>query len=244
MLNPSFNSHSLMSIEPMHNGIIETDNLGALNAMHFHYRASQFDYRAQQILKRAFDATAAVLGTLLIFPLLLTIAILIKLDSKGPIFYKSARIGRDNKPFMMYKFRTMTTDADARREALRKEAQLENGLFKMKNDPRITKLGKILRALSLDELPQLINVIIGNMSLVGPRPLPPDESILFKAPYTLRFEVFPGITGSWQVNGRSNVTFEQLCNLELDYVMGWSVFTDLGILLRTLPAVLASRGAY
>lgn len=207
-------------------------------------RSSQILYRLQQGAKRAFDLMAASLGMLAISPVLLVIAVLVKLTSPGPILYTSQRIGKNYQPFGMYKFRTMSTDADARRDALRKQANLEGGLFKMENDPRVTSFGKFLRALSLDELPQLLNVIKGEMSLVGPRPLPPDESELFEDPYTLRFQVYPGITGQWQVSGRSNLKFDQLCKLEMDYVLSWTLLSDLQILLKTLPAVLASRGAY
>jgi lipopolysaccharide/colanic/teichoic acid biosynthesis glycosyltransferase len=201
-------------------------------------------YKAQLMLKRLFDLVVASLGVLMIAPLLIFIALVVRLDSPGPVIYKSKRIGRHGQPFYMYKFRTMGTDADARRDALREQANLQNNLFKIKNDPRVTRVGKVLRALSLDELPQLFNVIEGNMSLVGPRPLPEDESKLFQAPYTLRFEVFPGITGAWQVSGRSNLPFEALCHLEFDYVSQWTFFSDIRILFMTLPAVLASRGAY
>lgn len=207
-------------------------------------RSSQLVYKLQQGLKRLFDVLAASLGILAISPVLLGIALLVKFTSPGPILYKSPRIGKNFQPFGMYKFRTMSADADAQREALRKQTNQENGLFKLANDPRITPVGKVLRALSLDELPQLLNVIRGEMSLVGPRPLPQDESALFREPYTLRFQVFPGMTGAWQVSGRSNITFEQLCKLEMQYVMNWTLFTDLDILFKTLPAVLASRGAY
>lgn len=206
-------------------------------------RSSQWLYRMQQGVKRLFDILAASLGLLAISPLLITIALLVKFTSPGPILYKSPRIGRNFKPFGMYKFRTMGVNADAQREALRQQTNQQNGLFKLANDPRITPIGKTLRALSLDELPQLLNVIRGEMSLVGPRPLPQDESEMFKEPYTLRFQVFPGMTGAWQVSGRSNITFERLCDLEMQYVMNWTLLTDLGILFRTLPAVLASRGA-
>ena len=212
-------------------------------AFSFFDRSSQWGYRLQQMGKRSFDIVAATLGLLAISPLLAIIAVLIKLGSDGPVFYKSERIGKHYQPFYMYKFRTMGVDADAKREALREQANLQGELFKLANDPRITKVGKVLRALSLDELPQLLNVLRGEMSLVGPRPLPADESKLFDEPYTIRFQVYPGITGLWQVSGRSNLNFEQLCKLEMSYVMNWSLLQDLKILLKTLPAVLASRGA-
>jgi lipopolysaccharide/colanic/teichoic acid biosynthesis glycosyltransferase len=235
-LRPQWNS--LKSHAPVKDDRILRLEIAFLN------RSGQWIYKLQQGLKRGFDILASGLGLLLISPLLLLIALLIKLGSNGPVLYKSERIGRGYKTFFMYKFRTMSTDADAQRELLRKQAHQENGLFKLKNDPRITPIGKLLRALSLDELPQLLNVLRGEMSLVGPRPLPPDESVLFEEPYTLRFQVFPGITGSWQVSGRSNLSFESLCQLEMAYVMDWTILTDFSILFRTLPAVLASRGAY
>jgi lipopolysaccharide/colanic/teichoic acid biosynthesis glycosyltransferase len=207
-------------------------------------KSQQWFYRLQQGLKRVFDFTAASLGLLVISPLLVVIALLIKFSSPGPVLYKSERIGKNYQPFYMYKFRTMSVGADAQRDALRKQANLEGDLFKIKNDPRVTPIGRILRALSLDELPQLINVIRGEMSLVGPRPLPRDESELFEDPYTLRFHVYPGITGLWQVSGRSKLSFNKLCSLEMEYVTGWNFLTDLRILLQTIPAVLCSRGAY
>lgn len=207
-------------------------------------RSTQWIYQFQQGVKRTIDLIGAGIGLLLISPLLILIAVLIKQDSSGPILYKSKRIGRNFKPFYMYKFRTMGVNADAEREALRKQTRQENGLFKLENDPRVTPIGKVLRALSLDELPQLLNVLRGEMSLVGPRPLPPDESELFEEPYTLRFHVTPGMTGAWQVNGRSNLKFDQLCRLEMKYVIAWSLLSDLKILFKTPFAVLASRGAY
>lgn len=199
--------------------------------------------QVQQILKRVLDAGLASMGFVLTSPLLLFIAVMIKITSPGPVIYKSLRIGRNFQPFYMYKFRTMRPDADTLRDELRKQASLEGELFKLDNDPRVTGMGEILRATSLDELPQLINVIRGEMSLVGPRPLPPDESRLFELPYTIRFQVLPGITGLWQVSGRSNLSFEQLCQLEYQYMSHWNLWEDLKILLQTVPAVLLRRGA-
>lgn len=234
----------------MHTGIQtpaphrEDDELALRTQIMFLQRSSKWTHKVQHFMKRSFDIVAATLGLLMISPLLLIIAVMVKLDSPGPILYKSERIGRNGRNFPMYKFRTMSTNADALREQLRQQANLENGLFKMKDDPRVTNFGKLLRALSLDELPQLFNVVLGDMSLVGPRPLPPDESRLFQEPYTLRFRVYPGITGAWQVSGRSNLPFATLCQLELDYILQWSLLSDVRILLKTLPAVLASQGAY
>lgn len=175
--------------------------------------SSRWTYRCQQILKRTFDIGIAAVGLLLISPVLLLIALAVKLDSPGPVLYNSERIGRYGRRFPMYKFRTMSTNADALRDKLRQEANLENGLFKMKNDPRVTRLGRFLRALSLDELPQLLNVLCGDMSLVGPRPLPPDESALFEKPYTLRFQVYPGITGAWRCSNSSTASAQRRCSM-------------------------------
>ncbi len=207
-------------------------------------RSFQREYLLQQGAKRLMDFLLAVMLIQALLPVFLIISLLIKMTSPGPVIYKSLRIGKHNEPFHMYKFRTMHVDADAQRDALRQQANLQGNLFKIKNDPRVTRFGAFLRACSLDELPQLINVIQGNMSLVGPRPLPPDESILFESPYNMRFLVKPGITGLWQIKGRSNLGFQDLCQLELNYLLGWSILMDMWILLQTFPAVLKTRGAY
>ncbi|MBK8189589.1 MAG: sugar transferase [Vampirovibrionales bacterium] len=209
----------------------------------FYERAFSLPYKLEQRMKRAFDFAAAAFGLLLVSPLLAFISIAIALTSPGPVIYRSIRIGKNSEPFYMYKFRTMAPDADQRREALRQAASLEGQLFKLADDPRVTPIGRLLRATSLDELPQLVNVLLGDMSLVGPRPLPLDESMMFEAPYTLRFQVLPGVTGLWQVSGRSNLSFLQLCELELQYALNWSLWQDFSILLKTIPTVLFKRGA-
>jgi lipopolysaccharide/colanic/teichoic acid biosynthesis glycosyltransferase len=193
--------------------------------------------------KRLMDIILSLTALLCLLPLFGLISLIIKGASSGPIFYKSPRIGKNYEPFLMYKFRTMSVDADAQRDLLRAEANLDGQLFKLQDDPRITWVGRFLRASSLDELPQLLNVLKGDMSLVGPRPLPPDESAYFKSPYTIRFKVLPGITGAWQVGGRSNSDFETLCRLEFNYLHTWSLLQDIHLLFATIPAVLASRGA-
>lgn len=195
-------------------------------------------------LKRLVDIAAACVGLLVLSPLLLLLALAIQIDNPGPVFYRSLRIGQHYRPFYMLKFRTMRTDADRLRDQLRQQAGLQGSLFKIKDDPRVTRLGRLLRAFSLDELPQLFNVLLGDMSLVGPRPLPPDESDYFRPPYTRRFQVLPGMTGRWQVSGRSALDFEALCRLEYQYVSSWTLLEDFKILFQTLPAVFKSRGAY
>lgn len=211
--------------------------------MRFLQQSCGLGVKIQKFTKRVLDVVLATAGLIALSPLLLVIALMIKLTSPGPVIYKSLRIGKNYQPFHMYKFRTMHVNADSMRDELRKQAKLEGNLFKLANDPRIIPVGKVLRATSLDELPQLVNVILGQMSLVGPRPLPPDESYLFQAPYTLRYHVTPGITGIWQVSGRSKLDFKQFCKLELTYVLHWNLWEDIRILLKTVPAVLSKSGA-
>lgn len=195
-------------------------------------------------VKRALDVLLAILGLLILMPALLVIAMLIYVTSPGPIFYKSLRIGKNRKPFYMYKFRTMVVNAEKQRQQLLEKNNLQGKLFKLKHDPRVTPLGAFLRKYSLDEFPQLINVIRGEMSIVGPRPYIPEESANFKAPYTLRFSVTPGLTGPWQANGRSDLDFQQLCELEFKYILNWSLLLDIVLVLKTIPSVLFSKGAY
>lgn len=144
----------------------------------------------------------------------------------------------------MLKFRTMVDEADAIRGLLRKEANQENELFKLEEDPRVTEIGAMLRRTSLDELPQLLNVLWGDMSLVGPRPFEPDDACLFEYPYRERFFAFPGMTGIWQISGRSDLTFKDMCRLEAEYLGNWSLWQDFVILLKTVPVVLTKKGAY
>lgn len=195
-------------------------------------------------IKRVADFLLSLIGIILLCPMLLVIALLVRLTSQGPVIYKSVRIGKDYQPIYMYKFRTMVQNADQLWDGLKKDQNVQSELFKLKNDNRITPLGKFLRKYSLDEFPQLFNVLKGEMSLVGPRPFVSAESKIFKYPYTSRFSLMPGMTGPWQVSGRSDLSFDQLCNIELKYVMQWNLLTDILILLKTLPCVLLKKGAY
>jgi exopolysaccharide biosynthesis polyprenyl glycosylphosphotransferase len=196
--------------------------------------------------KRCFDFLGSIILLILISPFLLIIALLIKLDSPGPIFFKQSRVGLSGKTFKIWKFRTMVSNAEKLQAALEANNEIKDGvLFKMKDDPRITKLGKFLRQYSLDELPQLFNVVIGEMSLVGPRPLPLRDVERFKTNYFIRQEVLPGITGLWQVSGRSNIeNFEEGVKLDIGYIENWSLWLDLRILLKTVLVVLFKKGAY
>jgi exopolysaccharide biosynthesis polyprenyl glycosylphosphotransferase len=195
-------------------------------------------------LKRAMDVALASLVLLALAPGLVAIAILIKLDSPGPVIYRQQRVGKHGSRFAMYKFRSMRQDADKLLEALRAQNEATGPLFKIRQDPRITRVGRILRRLSLDELPQLFNVVKGEMSLVGPRPPLPAEVEKYEDWQLGRLRALPGITGLWQVSGRSEVPFHDMVRLDLHYIRNWSLGLDFEILVRTLPAVLLQRGAY
>jgi exopolysaccharide biosynthesis polyprenyl glycosylphosphotransferase len=198
------------------------------------------------LVKRCFDFVVSVFLIILISPILLAIAIIVKLDSPGPFFYKQERVGLHGRRFKALKFRTMYINADQLQKELEARNEMQDGvLFKMKDDPRITKVGKFLRRSSLDELPQLFNVLLGEMSLVGPRPLPLRDVQKFSEHHFIRQEVLPGITGLWQVSGRSNITsFEEVVRLDTFYIENWSIWLDMQILLRTALVLLQKKGAY
>ncbi|MGJ5674892.1 MAG: sugar transferase [Nostochopsis sp.] len=198
------------------------------------------------LIKRCFDLCCSVILLVLFFPMYVSIAILIKLDSPGPIFFKQERIGLHSRKFKIWKFRTMVTNAEKLQANLEAKNEIKDGvLFKMKDDPRITRVGKFLRLYSLDELPQLFNIFLGEMSLVGPRPLPIRDVEKFKTKHFIRQEVLPGITGLWQVSGRSDIEkFEDAVKLDLTYIENWSLLLDLKILLQTVNVVLHKTGAY
>jgi len=197
-------------------------------------------------VKRSFDFCASLFLILVLSPLLLTISLLIMVDAPGPIFFRQTRVGLHDKPFKAWKFRTMVANAEKLQKELEARNEMKDGvLFKLKDDPRITRVGKVLRQYSLDELPQLFNVLLGEMSLVGPRPLPTRDVERFSEAHYLRHEVLPGITGLWQVSGRSDITdFDRAVGLDIAYIENWSLWLDLKILFQTVGVVLAKRGAY
>jgi exopolysaccharide biosynthesis polyprenyl glycosylphosphotransferase len=199
---------------------------------------------AARAAKRALDLTVA--STLLVVsaPVLLAIAAVIRVTSPGPALFRQERIGRNGKPFQIYKFRTMVVDADDRKGQLAALNEADGPIFKIRKDPRVTRVGRFLRQTSMDETPQLLNVIRGEMSLVGPRPFPPAEAARIGGWASTRFSVPPGITGLWQVSGRSELTNDDLLHLDSVYVSSWSFLWDLRILLRTPHAVLRREGAY
>jgi exopolysaccharide biosynthesis polyprenyl glycosylphosphotransferase len=194
--------------------------------------------------KRLFDLVAAAVLVAVFTPVLAAIALLVRLDSAGPVVFRQQRVGKGGALFTLWKFRTMTVDAESRRSELRAERDAGDGLFKLQHDPRVTRVGRWLRRTSLDELPQLWNVLRGEMSLVGPRPALPEEVAEFDDFTLRRLIATPGITGLWQVSGRSDTSFETYSRLDAFYAENWSVRGDFAILGRTLPAVLRSRGAY
>lgn len=198
----------------------------------------------KRLLKGALDRLAAGLALLALSPAFLAIAVAIRATDKGPVFFRQARVGKDGRTFRVWKFRTMVVDAEARRAQLDALNEAAGVLFKMRRDPRVTKVGGWLRRWSLDELPQLINVIIGDMSLVGPRPALPQETARYGEDMHRRLKVPPGITGLWQVSGRSDLPWEEAERLDIRYVENWSVALDLQILWKTLAAVLRGSGAY
>ncbi|MGE3267409.1 MAG: sugar transferase [Chloroflexota bacterium] len=195
-------------------------------------------------LKRAFDLLAGLAALVALSPLMIAIAVAIKLDSPGPVLYRQERVGKDGVRFKMIKFRSMRQDADKLLEQLRAQNEASGPLFKIRQDPRVTGIGRALRRTSLDELPQLFNVLLGQMSLVGPRPPVPSEVAQYEDWQLGRLRAIPGMTGLWQVSGRSDVPFHDMVRLDLHYIRNWSLWLDLEIILRTIPAVVGNRGAY
>jgi exopolysaccharide biosynthesis polyprenyl glycosylphosphotransferase len=195
-------------------------------------------------LKRTFDLVIATLSLIVLAPALLVIAIAVRLSSPGPVIYRSMRPGMAGKPFYCFKFRTMRDQADQIQDDLEPLNESSGALFKIRRDPRLTRIGRMLRRFSLDELPQLVNVIRGEMSLVGPRPLPMRDFNRLEEWHKKRYLVLPGITGLWQVSGRAELDFDDLVRLDFLYLERWSILLDLTILMRTIPAVLSRRGAF
>lgn len=197
-----------------------------------------------KVIKRLFDIIVSLLGLLILSPLFLLLTILIKCDSKGPVFFIQKRVGRNGKKFGIFKFRTMRINAEELIASFTPEQLKEwKENFKLKNDPRITRVGKFLRNTSLDELPQLINIFIGNMSLVGPRPIVEEELEWYGEKKNVLLSVRPGLTGWWATNGRSEVSYPERCDYELYYVYNCSLLLDIKILFKTFSAVFSRKGA-
>jgi exopolysaccharide biosynthesis polyprenyl glycosylphosphotransferase len=218
---------------------VEFDDLHGVTLM----GVRRFDLtRSSAAIKRAFDLLGASLGLLAISPLLIAFAIAIKIDTRGPVFFRQLRVGRHGRRFYMLKFRTMVRDADAMKDSLRHRNEAKDGLFKIARDPRVTRVGRFLRVTALDELPQLLNIVKGEMSLVGPRPLVVEEDERIEGWHRRRLELMPGMTGPWQILGPARVPLKEMVALDYLYVANWSLWTDVKILLRTVPHVLGRRG--
>jgi exopolysaccharide biosynthesis polyprenyl glycosylphosphotransferase len=198
----------------------------------------------QMFFKRTADVVLSLLGLIFLFPFFLFLALIIRLDSPGPVLFTQIRVGKGERLFACYKFRSMFQGADEEKAKLMDRNEAKGVFFKIRDDPRITKVGRFLRRLSLDELPQLFNVLMGHMSIVGPRPAPPSEVQRYQPWHKRRMEVAPGITGLWQVSGRSELSFDEMVLLDLYYIENWSPLLDLQILLRTAPKVILGHGAY
>lgn len=195
-------------------------------------------------LRRVLDIVGSSLGLLLLFPVLAVISLLICLDSPGPVLFIQRRVGKDGREFSVLKFRSMYLDAEQRLETLFATNERTGPVFKMRSDPRVTRAGRLLRRYSLDEVPQLLNILHGEMSLVGPRPALPREVALYTPSQRLRLSVTPGLTGLWQVSGRANLSFEESIELDLEYIRCQSFALNLILIARTIPAVLTAQGAY
>lgn len=198
----------------------------------------------QESIKRIFDITLSLATIIILCPVLVLLIILIKLDSKGPAIFKQARVGLKGKQFYMYKFRSMVEDAEEKFEHVKDLNHTNPIMFKAKKDPRITKIGKFIRRYSLDELPQVFNVLKGEMSLVGPRPPLPRELKNYKHWHYVRFAKTPGLTGWWQVSGRANIKdFDKVVSLDYEYIRNWNLLFDFKIILKTIPVVISGNGA-
>ncbi len=198
--------------------------------------------RSSAAVKRAFDLACASIGLLATLPLMAVVAVAIKLDSRGPVFFCQLRVGRHGARFRIYKFRTMVRDAEALKDSLRHRNQAQEGLFKIVDDPRVTRVGRLLRRVALDEMPQLLNILKGEMSLVGPRPLIVEEDMRVEGWHRRRLELTPGMTGHWQILGPARVPLAEMVAIDYLYVATWSLWTDAKILLRTIPYVVERRG--
>lgn len=197
-----------------------------------------------EVIKRVIDVVCSFIGVLVLSPLFIIIAIIIKFTSKGPVFFSQRRVGRDGKEFKMYKFRSMVVNAEELKEKLVAQNEMSGPMFKMKDDPRVTKVGKFIRKTSIDELPQLWNVLKGDMSLVGPRPSLPKEVAQFEDWMYRRLEVKPGLTCYWQVSGRNNIDFEDWMKLDIKYVDERSTWIDIKLIFKTVGVLFGDKNAH
>ena len=205
---------------------------------------SSMEFSLYEVIKRLIDVVCSFLGVLVLSPLFIIIAIIIKTTSKGPVFFSQKRVGKNGKEFNMYKFRSMVVNAEELKEKLAAQNEMSGPMFKMKDDPRVTKVGKFIRKTSLDELPQLWNVLKGDMSLVGPRPSLPKEVAQFEEWMYKRLEVKPGLTCYWQVSGRNNIDFEDWMKLDIKYVEERSTWVDVKLIFKTVGVLFGDKNAH
>jgi exopolysaccharide biosynthesis polyprenyl glycosylphosphotransferase len=232
MMNPQFRDEAVVRFPDYYsNAEVEQEEYGSLTLY--------------SVLKRAIDIIGSIVGLILLSPLFVIIAILIKWDDpRGPVFFYQTRIGKNEMPFRIYKFRSMCTDAENKLKELLDKNDISGAMFKMKEDPRITKVGKFIRRTSIDELPQFFNVLRGEMSLVGPRPPSSREVNDYTSYDKKRLTVTPGCTGLWQVSGRNNLSFKEMVELDLAYIENRNIWFDIKIILKTMKTVISSKGAY
>src|SRR5579884_1176445 len=221
-------------------GEIAFENLGGIPLLKIQECRSR-EY--ELAVKRTLDIVGALLGLIVLAPMMVLIAALIKMDSRGPVFYRAPRTGRKGRQFVCYKFRTMVPEADTIKSGLRSRNERDGAFFKIADDPRVTRIGRFLRRYSLDELPQLWNVLLGDMSLVGPRPHPPDDVSLYQVHHLQRLDFVPGITGLWQVRARQDSSFERSVALDVEYIKSWNLRLDARILWQTIFVVLEGSGS-
>jgi lipopolysaccharide/colanic/teichoic acid biosynthesis glycosyltransferase len=196
------------------------------------------------VVKRAIDLAGSTLLLAGLAPLFLVVSVLIKSSSRGPVYFRQVRLGKGGAPFVCYKFRSMRDGADREQSELERMNEADGPIFKIRHDPRLTRVGSFLRRTSIDELPQLWNILRGEMSLVGPRPPIPEEVARYEDWHRRRLEVVPGLTGLWQVSGRSELSFDEMVMFDLYYIENWSLALDVHILARTIPAVVGTSGAF
>lgn len=230
-----------VALDPLLDDAGKMDLVAGISTVSFKRRIFSWQYES---VKRGFDITASVAALIVFSFVMAVIAVAIKLESPGPVLFKQIRVGRNGQLFSMYKFRSMKVNAEALLQDLMQHNEASGAMFKMRNDPRVTRVGMVIRKLSLDELPQLFNVLGGSMSLVGPRPPLPKEVEEYELWHFQRLEGVPGITGLWQVSRGPEVSFDEMVRLDLDYLRDWSVSKDIVILFKTFPVVLTGRGAY
>lgn len=205
---------------------------------------SSMEFSLYEVIKRLIDVVCSFLGVLVLSPLFIIIAIIIKITSKGPVFFSQKRVGKNGKEFNMYKFRSMVVNAEELKEKLAAQNEMSGPMFKMKDDPRVTNVGKFIRKTSIDELPQLWNVLKGDMSLVGPRPSLPKEVAQFEDWMYRRLEVKPGLTCYWQVSGRNNIDFEDWMKLDIKYVDERSTWIDIKLIFKTVGVLFGDKNAH